>query len=93
MDKNLVGILRGSLWGRTHDQTDAHAGRVISLIGRTGEVAWMAMLKAEPKSLDCTTLDLDGDGTKDCLVLGDNGYLVAIHSVTGELILYCTLIE
>lgn len=58
-------------------------GGVVSLFGHNGDIAWWVKLKRIPKDLDCSLLDVDSDGYKDCIVVGDNNLLKAIQPLSG----------
>lgn len=62
-------------------------GGVMILSGATGEVAWTSEMTNEPKSIDCSLIDCDKSGTKDCLILDEFGQLACLN-VNGHFIYY-----
>lgn len=50
----------------------------------TGREVWRRTLFAGPTHHNCHILDADGDGIKDCVVVGDSGLMAAIEPRTGE---------
>ena len=41
---------------------------------------------SKPSKHDCQLLDVDQDGIKDCVVVGENGLMTAINPINGKLI-------
>ncbi|XP_019872265.2 uncharacterized protein LOC109600546 [Aethina tumida] len=58
---------------------------VISFLGSSGAVAWDFHQEPDPISMDCSIIDIDGNGLNDCLILDDKG-LKAIETVSGTVI-------
>lgn len=58
---------------------------VISFMGSNGAVAWEFQQKICPIELNCSIIDVDGNGFNDCLVTDEKG-LKAIETVSGETI-------
>lgn len=89
--QNLVFLFKnGSLFEDSINDPNAteylpKEGGVVSLFGHSGEVAWWVKLKRLPKDIDCSLLDVDSDGYKDCLVVGDNNLLKAIQPLSGNI--------
>lgn len=86
--QNLVFLARGNIISA--DQTDqdlrdfpASGGGLISLIGSTGEVAWYIHFSRTPHTMDCSLIDVTGDGAEDCIVVGTGKLLVAINPIPG----------
>jgi len=86
--QNLVFLARGDIVNA--DQTDqdlrdfpASGGGLISLIGSTGEVAWYIHFSRTPHTMDCSLIDVTGDGAEDCIVVGTGKLLVAINPIPG----------
>lgn len=84
---NLIAILRSAKYGKTQNQFPKNGGGVIALFGKNGnEVYWLSM-KALPRYIDCSTLDISENNGNACLIVGDSGYMAALNPVTGELAL------
>jgi len=86
--RNLVFLARGDIINA--DQTDqdlrdfpASGGGLISLIGSTGEVAWYIHFSRTPRTMDCSLIDVTGDGAEDCIVVGTGKLLVAVNPIPG----------
>ncbi|XP_044746777.1 uncharacterized protein LOC123308251 [Coccinella septempunctata] len=56
---------------------------VISLLGNNGEVNWYFRQPTIPQNLDCSLIDVDSDGIRDCLLLDEKG-LKAVEVVSGQ---------
>ena len=41
---------------------------------------------SKPSKHNCQLLDVDQDGIKDCVVVGENGLMTAINPINGKLI-------
>ncbi|XP_055707749.1 uncharacterized protein LOC129804457 isoform X1 [Phlebotomus papatasi] len=82
--KNLIFMYRSDRVFAEFDENDHHTNGIISLIGRGGQVAWYDEMPEEPKSIDCTLLDVDKNGEADCLIVGQMGQLGALDPVSGE---------
>lgn len=48
-------------------------GGVMTLNGNSGNSGWSREMTNEPRSIDCSLIDCDNSGTKDCLILDDYG--------------------
>ncbi|CAH1985788.1 unnamed protein product [Acanthoscelides obtectus] len=57
------------------------------LKGRDGSTIWNYRQKMNPSGLNCSIIDVSGNGIHDCLVIDENG-LKAIESLTGETLWY-----
>lgn len=86
--QNLVFLARGNIINA--DQTDqelrdfaASGGGLISLIGSTGKIAWHFHFSRTPHTMDCSLIDVTGDGAEDCIVVGTGELLVAINPIPG----------
>ncbi|KAJ8924804.1 hypothetical protein NQ315_000958 [Exocentrus adspersus] len=56
---------------------------VISFLGSSGAVAWDFQQENEPMEMNCSIIDVNGNGFNDCLVIDKMG-LKAIETITGE---------
>lgn len=61
---------------------------LLGLNPHTGQELWRRPLFAKPHNHDCQLIDVDDDGIKDCITVGDNGLMAAINPINGNLI-YC----
>lgn len=57
-------------------------GGLVALMGSTGAVVWYKTLHSVPRDMDCSLIDLDGDGKTDCLLIGSNDLMYAFNPVT-----------
>lgn len=85
--KNLVFMFRSDKLFPDFTKNRPRSG-VLALIGQSGIVSWYIEMINEPRSLDCTLIDANKDGVKDCLLLDEFGQLGVINSVSGEWIYY-----
>ena len=60
------------------------AGAVVALRGYDGKLLWQAVTYAEVFEINCNHVDVNKDGTKDCIVSGRLGTINAIDPKTGE---------
>lgn len=86
--QNLVFLARGDIINAAQTDRDlrdfpASGGGLISLIGSTGEVAWYIPFSRTPHTMDCSLIDVTGDGAEDCIVVGTGKLLVAINPIPG----------
>lgn len=63
------------------------AGGVVTLSGSSGEVVWSREMTNEPRGIDCSLIDCDKSGTKDCLILDEYGQLACLDG-SGHFIYY-----
>lgn len=56
---------------------------IISFMGSSGAVAWDFQQESYPVEMNCSMIDVDGNGFNDCLVIDEKG-LKAIETVSGE---------
>ncbi|XP_059615413.1 uncharacterized protein LOC132260978 [Phlebotomus argentipes] len=82
--KNLIFMYRSDRVFAEFEDGEHHTNGIISLIGRGGHVAWYDEMPEEPKSIDCTLVDVDKNGQPDCLIVGKMGLLGALDPVSGE---------
>lgn len=82
--KNLVFLYRGDKLYQEFSATNRKGNGIISLIGNTGQVAWYDEIANEPKIIDCTLIDVDRDGSPDCLVVDEYGEIGTINPISGE---------
>ncbi|XP_070503834.1 uncharacterized protein [Chironomus tepperi] len=62
-------------------------GGIIKLNGNLGEIVWKNEMTNEPRYLDCSLIDCNKNGRKDCLIIDDYGQLACIDD-TGHWIYY-----
>jgi hypothetical protein len=60
-------------------------GGLIGLDPSTGQELWRRPFAARPHGHDCHLADLDGDGIRECVVVGDRGLLAAVDPIKGNL--------
>ncbi|XP_065086789.1 uncharacterized protein LOC135708615 [Ochlerotatus camptorhynchus] len=82
--KNLIFMYRGDKLFPEFEDSYRRRNGIISLIGSTGKVAWYDQMANEPKSIDCTLIDADLNGSPDCLVMDEYGQLECINPLSGE---------
>ncbi|XP_076272239.1 uncharacterized protein LOC143203819 [Rhynchophorus ferrugineus] len=75
---NLAVMYKGSF-----NSPKALKNGVISFMGLTGSVAWDFQQEVEPLKIDCGSIDTNGDGNLDCLLLDKKG-LKAIETISGQ---------
>ncbi|CAO1429239.1 unnamed protein product [Diamesa tonsa] len=84
--KNLVFIFRSDkIFPQVSKKKNKNG--IMSLLGPSGDVGWHEEMTNEPRSIDCSLIDCDKNGSKDCLVLDDYGQLACI-SGSGTWIYY-----
>nr|XP_016933862.1 uncharacterized protein LOC108012882 [Drosophila suzukii] len=83
-ENNLIFMYRGDAFFPETRPGNERRNGIICLIGSSGAVAWFVEMVDEPVALDCTLVDVDGNGKPDCLVLDEYGELGAINPVSGE---------
>ncbi|XP_017081063.1 uncharacterized protein LOC108114536 [Drosophila eugracilis] len=83
-ENNLIFMYRGDAFFPEFRPGNERRNGIICLIGSSGAVAWFVEMVDEPVALDCTLIDIDGNGKSECLVLDEYGELGAIHPVSGE---------
>lgn len=59
------------------------AGKVVALRGYDGKLLWKVDVYSEVFAINCHGIDVNKDGTKDCLASGRLGTLVAINPKNG----------
>ncbi|XP_055688684.1 uncharacterized protein LOC129793097 [Lutzomyia longipalpis] len=82
--KNLIFMYRSDRVFVEFDEGEHHTNGIISLIGRGGQVGWYDEMPEEPKSIDCSLVDVNKNGQPDCLVVGQMGQLGALDPISGE---------
>ena len=50
----------------------------------SGREKWRSELVSKPSKHDCNLIDANGDGVKDCIVVGDHGLMTAVNPINGE---------
>ncbi|KAK3095661.1 hypothetical protein FSP39_017289 [Pinctada imbricata] len=60
------------------------AGAVIALRGTDGKLLWKVRSYSEVFALNCHTIDINKDGTKDCIATGRLATIQAINPLNGE---------
>ncbi|KAH8246032.1 hypothetical protein KR026_008100 [Drosophila bipectinata] len=83
-ENNLIFMYRGDAFFPEFRPGNERRNGIICLIGSSGAVAWFVEMVDEPVALDCTLIDVDGNGKSDCLVLDEYGELGAINPVSGQ---------
>lgn len=58
---------------------------VTCILGSNGGIAWYIPQIKEPIDLNCYLIDVNKDGVKDCLLLGDMG-LEAVDPISGDIL-------
>lgn len=86
--RNLVFLARGNVINADQAHEDlrdfpASGGGLVSLIGSTGEVAWYIHFHRTLHAMDCSLIDVTGDGAEDCIVVGTGKLLAAVDPVPG----------
>lgn len=84
--KNLVFMYRGDKIfpdNKKTYRTDRRNG-IISVLGSLGEVAWYDEMLSEPTNIDCNLVDVDRNGSPDCLVTDEFGQLGCINPISGQ---------
>lgn len=76
---NLALLFRKSL------KEDNGKNGAICILGNNGGIAWYIPQAKEPTDLNCYLIDANGDGTSDCLLLGEMG-LQAIDPISGQIL-------
>lgn len=56
---------------------------IMAILSHTGAIAWNKDMSNQPKYVNCTIVDLNLDGEKDCLIVDTNGQMASI-TVNGE---------
>ncbi|KAJ8949316.1 hypothetical protein NQ318_006741, partial [Aromia moschata] len=56
---------------------------IVSFLGSNGAVAWDFKQDSQPNEMDCSLIDINGNGYTDCLVTDERG-LKAIETISGE---------
>ncbi|KAH8360415.1 hypothetical protein KR200_004224 [Drosophila serrata] len=83
-ENNLIFMYRSDAFFPESRPRNERRNGIICLIGSSGAVAWYVEMVDEPVALDCTLVDIDGNGKTDCLVLDESGELGAINPVSGQ---------
>ncbi|KAH8295800.1 hypothetical protein KR018_009687 [Drosophila ironensis] len=83
-ENNLIFMYRGDAFFPEFRPGNERRNGIICLIGSSGAVAWFVEMVDEPVALDCSLVDIDGNGKTDCLVLDEYGELGAINPVSGQ---------
>ncbi|KAM8710832.1 hypothetical protein ACLKA7_017459 [Drosophila subpalustris] len=83
-ENNLVFLYRGDVFFPEFRASNHKRNGIISLLGSSGAVAWYDETVDEPLAIDCSLLDVDGNGKPDCLVIEEYGELGVINSASGQ---------
>jgi hypothetical protein len=91
--RNLVFLAQGDVMNAAETDQNlrdfpASGGGLVSLIGSTGEVAWYIHFLRTLHAVDCSLIDVTGDGADDCIVVGTGRLLAAVDPVPGMLSLF-----
>ncbi|KRT80324.1 hypothetical protein AMK59_7925 [Oryctes borbonicus] len=76
---NLVILFKKSL-----NDADSKNG-AMCILGNNGGISWYTPQVKEPADLNCYLIDVNGDGVKDCLLLGEMG-LQAVDPISGQIL-------
>ena len=63
---------------------DLSSNGLIGLSLNDGSERWRSGLLSKPSKHDCNLIDVDGDGVKDCLVVGQHGLMTAVNPINGK---------
>ncbi|XP_012267147.2 uncharacterized protein LOC105692497 [Athalia rosae] len=85
---NLIFMYRDQQYGKAEPgsqspKVGSEGGGVISVHGGKGLTLWWVPLSPVPTEIDCVSLDVDGSGKADCLVVGEHGLLASIEPIAG----------
>lgn len=81
--KNLVAMYRKDKRVGDNETGPRKTNGIISLLGGTGGVAWYNEMMNEPIAIDCSLIDVDLNGTPDCLVVDEFGEIACIDPLAG----------
>lgn len=89
-EKNLVLLFRGDVINPVHseDVRSSSDNGIILIVGNSGKVGWFIPQPRLPTDVDCTLIDVDRDGIKDCIVVGEEGLFATFNPITGTIIWY-----
>lgn len=82
--KNLVSMYRKDKRVGDNETGPRKSNGIISLMGGTGGVAWYNEIMNEPVAIDCTLIDVDLNGSPDCLVVDEFGEIGCINPLVGN---------
>ncbi|KAJ6636101.1 hypothetical protein Bhyg_14688 [Pseudolycoriella hygida] len=83
--KNLVAMYRKDKRVGDNETGPRKTNGVISLLGGTGGVSWYTEILNEPMAIDCSLIDVDLNGTPDCLVVDEFGEITCINPLAGTI--------
>lgn len=81
--RNLVAMYRKDKRVGDNETGPRKTNGIISLLGGTGGVAWFNEIMNEPIAIDCSLIDVDLNGTPDCLVVDEFGEIACINPLAG----------
>lgn len=81
--KNLVAMYRKDKRVGENETGPRKTNGIISLLGGTGGVAWYNEMMNEPIAIDCSLIDVDLNGTPDCLVVDEFGEIACVNPLAG----------
>ncbi|KAG4070707.1 hypothetical protein HA402_013627 [Bradysia odoriphaga] len=81
--RNLVTMYRKDKRVGDNETGPRKTNGIISLLGGTGGVAWFNEIMNEPRILDCSLIDVDLNGSPDCLVVDEFGEIACINPLSG----------
>uniref|UniRef100_A0A336LSK2 CSON003121 protein n=1 Tax=Culicoides sonorensis TaxID=179676 RepID=A0A336LSK2_CULSO len=88
IDKNietsLIFMYKGDKFIDALLKTNPRPHGIISIVSKTGKIAWFAEMGVEPRYVNCSIIDVDLDGETDCLIVDAFGQLSTLKSVTGQ---------
>lgn len=78
--RNFVLLYKGSV-------NSSEKGGVINVLGNNGGITWYISQTSVPVEMKCNSFDVNADGKKDCLLLGENG-IEAVDPIKGNVLWY-----
>lgn len=89
-DKNLIMLFRGDVVNPEHSEGVrlSNDNGIILIVGNSGKVGWFIRQPRLPTDVDCSLIDVDNDGTKDCILIGKEGLFAAFNPTAGTVYWY-----
>ena len=83
--KRLSGVIGfGLADGTTMSRNSIQPPLAATIVVVSGREKWRSELVSKPSKHDCNLIDANGDGVKDCIVVGDHGLMTAVNPINGE---------